>query len=40
MRETPSSVKMPVPELRQHTEEVLLDLGHSCEDTGQLKEEQ
>jgi crotonobetainyl-CoA:carnitine CoA-transferase CaiB-like acyl-CoA transferase len=40
MSETPSSVKVPVPELRQHTDEVLLDLGCSCEDIGRLKEEQ
>lgn len=35
---TPGSVRSTAPELGQHTEEVLLDLGYSWEDIGALKE--
>ena len=40
MSETPSTIRMPAPELSQHTEEVLLDLGYSWEDIGQIREEE
>ncbi|MEE8472095.1 MAG: CoA transferase [Dehalococcoidia bacterium] len=35
---TPGSVRGGAPELGQHTEEVLLDLGYSWEDIGDLKD--
>ena len=35
----PASVRAPAPELGQHTEEILLDLGYSWEDISQLKEQ-
>jgi len=40
MSETPGSVRMPAPELGQHTEEVLLELGYSWEDIVKLREEE
>ena len=40
MSETPLSVRMPAPELGQHTEEVLLELGYSWEDIVKLREEE
>jgi len=35
--QNPAEVKMPAPEVGQHTEEVLLGLGYSWEDIAQLK---
>jgi crotonobetainyl-CoA:carnitine CoA-transferase CaiB-like acyl-CoA transferase len=32
-------VKAPAPELGQHTEEILLELGYSWENIGKLKEQ-
>jgi len=37
--ETPASVRTLAPELGQHTEEVLLELGYSWDDLGALKSE-
>ena len=37
--DTPASIKMAAPELGQHTEEILLDLGYSWEDIGRMKED-
>ncbi|MBI2830516.1 MAG: CoA transferase [Chloroflexi bacterium] len=38
-RQNPASVKGPAPEVGQHTEEILLDLGYNWENIGQLKEQ-
>ncbi|MDP2729638.1 MAG: CoA transferase [Dehalococcoidales bacterium] len=38
-RQNPASVRMPAPELGQHTEEILLETGYSWEDIGSLKDE-
>ena len=38
--ETPPVIKSPAPELGQHTEEVLLELGYSWEDIGKLQDEE
>lgn len=38
MSETPFTVRMPAPELGQHTEEVLLEYGYTWEDIAGLKE--
>jgi CoA:oxalate CoA-transferase len=37
LSETPGSVRMPAPELGQHTEEILLDLGYNWEQIEALK---
>jgi crotonobetainyl-CoA:carnitine CoA-transferase CaiB-like acyl-CoA transferase len=37
-RGTPAAVRGPAPELGQHTEEILLEVGYSWEDIGRLKE--
>ena len=37
---TPATVRSVAPEVGQHTEEVLLELGYSWEDIGRLKEQQ
>ncbi|MFC1958321.1 CaiB/BaiF CoA transferase family protein [Chloroflexota bacterium] len=38
-RQNPASVKTPAPEVGQHTEEILLDLGYNWDDISQLKEQ-
>jgi crotonobetainyl-CoA:carnitine CoA-transferase CaiB-like acyl-CoA transferase len=38
-RQDPASVRAPAPELGQHTEDILLELGYSWEDIGRLKEQ-
>ncbi len=35
---TPASIRMPAPELGQHTEEVLLELGYDWEDISSMKD--
>ena len=35
----PASVRTPAPEIGQHTEEILLDLGYSRDAIVQLKEQ-
>lgn len=37
--ESPASLRTPAPEIGQHTEEILLDLGYSWEDITRLKEQ-
>jgi crotonobetainyl-CoA:carnitine CoA-transferase CaiB-like acyl-CoA transferase len=37
LSETPTSLRMPAPELGQHTEEILLDLGYDWEQIGGLR---
>ncbi|MFC2040879.1 CaiB/BaiF CoA transferase family protein [Chloroflexota bacterium] len=38
-RQNPASVRTPAPEVGQHTEEILLDLGYSWDDISRLKEQ-
>jgi crotonobetainyl-CoA:carnitine CoA-transferase CaiB-like acyl-CoA transferase len=37
---TPASLRLPAPELGQHTEEVLLELGYSWDDISNLREQE
>ncbi len=37
--ETPASVKSAAPQMGQHTEEILLDLGYTWDDISELKEQ-
>ena len=36
---TPASLRTPAPEFSQHTEEILLEIGYTCEDIEELKDE-
>ena len=38
--ETPAEIRTPPPSPGQHTEEILLELGYSWEDIGDLKEQE
>ena len=38
LSETPSTVRSPAPELSQHTEEILLEMGYSWEDIAELQD--
>jgi crotonobetainyl-CoA:carnitine CoA-transferase CaiB-like acyl-CoA transferase len=38
--ETPPGLRLPAPQLGQHTEEILLELGYSWEDIGNLREQE
>jgi crotonobetainyl-CoA:carnitine CoA-transferase CaiB-like acyl-CoA transferase len=37
-KQNPASIRSPAPELGQHTEEILLELGYDWPEIGQLKE--
>ena len=39
LSETPAAIRMPAPELGQHTEEVLLEYGYTWEDIAKFKEQ-
>jgi crotonobetainyl-CoA:carnitine CoA-transferase CaiB-like acyl-CoA transferase len=39
LSKSPATVRMPAPEIGQHTEEVLLEYGYTWEDIGRLKEQ-
>ncbi len=39
LSKTPATVRLPAPEFSQHTEEVLLEAGYTCEDISRLKEQ-
>jgi len=38
--ETPASLRLPAPQLGQHTEEVLLEIGYTWDDIAELKEQE
>ena len=38
--ETPPELRLPAPQLGQHTEEILLELGYTWEDIGNLREQE
>ena len=38
LSETPATIRMPAPEVGQHTEEVLLEYGYTWEDIAQFKD--
>jgi crotonobetainyl-CoA:carnitine CoA-transferase CaiB-like acyl-CoA transferase len=38
-RQNPAEIKSPAPEIGQHTEEMLVDMGYTWEDIARLKEE-
>ena len=40
LKKTPCSIRQPAPELGQHTEDVLLEIGYTWDDIGQLKEQE
>ena len=37
--QNPATVRIPAPEVGQHTEEILLDMGYTWDDIAQLKEQ-
>jgi len=37
--QNPASIRAPAPEVGQHTEEILLDLGYSWDDIAHLKDD-
>ena len=37
--QNPASIRTPAPEIGQHTEEILLDLGYNWDDIARLKEQ-
>jgi len=39
LSETPATIRMPAPEMGQHTEEVLLEYGYTWEEIGRFKEQ-
>ena len=39
LSKTPASIRMPAPELGEHTEEILKEYGYTREDIARLKEQ-